>query len=94
MKIIASREFQSNYQRLDDPVVVMARSRKLGTWYPKGTEPVSGDDEQTDTTCPICRRVIVNEAHGGPHPSPSDHDTGPHVAAAYGKLAKSRKAEP
>jgi hypothetical protein len=40
VKVIASREFQVNYQRLDDPVVVMARSRKLGTWYPKGTEPV------------------------------------------------------
>lgn len=38
-----SREFQLNYQRLDEPVTVMARSRTLGTWYPKGTEPNSAD---------------------------------------------------
>jgi hypothetical protein len=39
MNSIPSREFQLNYQRLDEPVTVMARSRTLGTWYPKGTEP-------------------------------------------------------
>ena len=39
MNIIASREFQCNYQRLEEPVIVKAKSRTLGTWYPKGTEP-------------------------------------------------------
>lgn len=35
-------------------------------------------------TCPVCRRLIVRDAHGGPHPSPGDHDPAYHVAAAYG----------
>jgi hypothetical protein len=40
MNKITSSEFQSNFQRLDEPVTVMARSRTLGAWYPKGTVPV------------------------------------------------------
>jgi hypothetical protein len=47
MNKITSSEFQSNYQRLDEPVVVMARSRTLGTWYPKGTEDVPVMDPQS-----------------------------------------------
>jgi len=43
MTAITSREFQSNYQRLVEPVVVKAKSRTLGTWYPAGTE-VTLDD--------------------------------------------------
>jgi hypothetical protein len=39
MNAITSREFQSNYQRLVEPVIVKAKSRTLGTWYPAGTEP-------------------------------------------------------
>lgn len=39
MDTIASREFQSSYQRLVEPVIVKAKSRTLGTWYPAGTEP-------------------------------------------------------
>jgi hypothetical protein len=45
MNKITSSEFQSNYQRLDEPVIVMARSRTLGTWYPKGTEPFEDSPE-------------------------------------------------
>jgi len=43
MNIMGSREFQTNYQRLVEPVVVKAKSRTLGTWYPAGTE-VTLDD--------------------------------------------------
>lgn len=42
MNHMASREFQLNYQRLDEPVLVSARSRTLGAWYPTGTEPAYG----------------------------------------------------
>jgi len=45
MEIIASRYFQSNYQRLVEPVIVKAKSRTLGTWYPAGTEPLEGEEE-------------------------------------------------
>jgi len=38
MNAITSREFQSNYQRLVEPVIVKAKSRTLGTWYPAGTD--------------------------------------------------------
>lgn len=33
--------------------------------------------------CPICKNTILREAHGGDHPSPGDHDPGPHVKKAY-----------
>jgi hypothetical protein len=33
--------------------------------------------------CDICHRSILVEAHGGPHPSPGDHDPAYHVAKAY-----------
>ena len=42
---------------------------------------------QLDEVCPICHKVIINDAHGGPHPSPGDHDPGEHVLAAYGKIS-------
>ena len=42
METITSRSFQISYQRLEIPVVVKAKSRTLGTWYPKGTEPDHG----------------------------------------------------
>ena len=42
METIGSRAFQGNYQRLEIPVIVKAKSRTLGTWYPKGTEPDHG----------------------------------------------------
>ena len=47
METIASKAFQANYQRLVEPVVVKAKSRTLGTWYPKGTEP-EGDTEEVE----------------------------------------------
>jgi hypothetical protein len=45
MNCITSRAFQSNYQRLVEPCIVTARSRTLGTWYPKGTEPGAAELE-------------------------------------------------
>ena len=46
METITSRSFQISYQRLEIPVVVKAKSRTLGTWYPKGTEPATGLEMQ------------------------------------------------
>lgn len=33
--------------------------------------------------CDVCHNIIVKDAHGGPHPSPGDHDPAYHVAKAY-----------
>lgn len=46
METITSRSFQVSYQRLQIPVVVKAKSRTLGTWYPKGTE--GGDTPEVE----------------------------------------------
>ena len=60
MKTIASREFQSSYQRLVEPVVVKAKSRTLGTWYPKGTEP-----EETPVSLTVERDGSISAISGG-----------------------------
>jgi hypothetical protein len=39
METVTSRAFQVSYQRLNEPVVVKANFRTLGTWYPDGWEP-------------------------------------------------------
>lgn len=65
MNKIASREFQSNYQRLEEPVVVMARSRTLGTWYPKGTEPTYADPVET-----FAPKTAVRAGFGHSTPAP------------------------
>lgn len=44
MNIMSSREFQIRYQRLVEPVLVKAKWRTLGTWYPAGTEPGDATD--------------------------------------------------
>lgn len=41
-------------------------------------------ERDTPEECPICHKGVVNDARGGPHPSPGDHDPGEHVLAAYG----------
>jgi hypothetical protein len=46
METITSRSFQVSYQRLQIPVVVKAKSRTLGTWYPRGTE--EGDTPEVE----------------------------------------------
>jgi hypothetical protein len=48
MNTIASRVFQINYQRLVEPVVVKAKSRTLGTWFPHGTEDLPTALPETD----------------------------------------------
>ena len=45
-------------------------------------------EEERPNVCPICKRTIVVEAHGGSHPSPGDHDPAPHVARSYGTEEK------
>jgi hypothetical protein len=41
-------------------------------------------EEDADYVCPVCKRAIINESHGGLHPSPGDHDSGEHVIHTYG----------
>ena len=62
MNIIGSREFQSNYQRLEEPVVVKAKSRTLGTWYPKGTKP---DDDLVDAVFALNVLIGAIDRRGG-----------------------------
>jgi hypothetical protein len=42
-------------------------------------------NRKENNICPICHKVIINDAHGGLHPSPGDHDPGEHVLATYEK---------
>lgn len=63
MNKITSTEFQSNYQRLDEPVTVMARSRTLGTWYPKGTEPdFDGELTQAFAEARVAQELATKDA--------------------------------
>ena len=39
---------------------------------------------ESSSICEICDSDIRVEARGGKHPSPGDHDIGPHVVKAYG----------
>jgi hypothetical protein len=48
------------------------------------TELGAEEDTPVDNVCPVCHKVIINDAHGGLHPSPGDHDPGEHVLATYG----------
>jgi hypothetical protein len=70
MNKITSTEFQSNYQRLDEPVVVMARSRTLGTWYPKGSEPEYAAPVEIFAPKTAVRASIRNGGFGHSTPAP------------------------
>jgi len=61
METMGSRVFQGNYQRLSEPVVVKAKSRTLGTWYPKGTEPVEHTSDLVDEIAHLKRQLAGRE---------------------------------
>ncbi len=70
METIGSREFQTNYQRLSVPVVVKAKSRTLGTWYPRGTEP-----HDPPLRMMVEKTGTISTVAGGPLEDPVDTGT-------------------
>jgi hypothetical protein len=102
VNILTSREFQLNYQRLDEPVTVMARSRTLGTWYPKGTEPDEIKDAlpQSDVylteptnevarlTSELAARAMAAETAALVYGTTPDNVHAPKVAVRAGLIAK------